>query len=304
MRHRLGVRIPVRRELRGSVRTSRVSSSTEPLVRLRREPDVRVELPDPRELCRRTRANVAKCAATCSRSSASTSAASGEREQHGDVSRQAARDRGGEVAPPEVVDRLRRREPARAGRFAARAAAPRPSSAERVLDAPEEPAVAVVGAVRLLAEILLELLDQRALRLVEPTRDVDAGVHVEVAAPSAFEGRHALAAQHVDVARLGAGGNLDLDLAGRAGNRERRAERRLRHRQVDGRVEVVAVALDAGVRGDADLDEEVARRAGELAGVSLAANADPLSVGDAGGNVDVDGAVVQRAADAVAGGAR
>ncbi len=69
-------------------------------------------------------------------------------------------------------------------------------------------------------------------------------------------------------------------------------------------MEVVAVALDAGLRDDADLDEEVARGAGELSGVSLATNADPLAVGDAGGNVDVDRAVVQRAADAVAGGAR
>ena len=228
----------------------------------------------------------------------------GEREQHGDVSRQATCDRGGEVAPPEVVDARLDRNLARAARFAARAAAPRPSSAEHVLDAPEETAVAVVGAVRLFAEVLLELLDQRALRFVEPARDVDAGMNVEVAAPSPFEGRHALATQHVDVARLGAGGDLDLDLAGRAGNRERGAERRLRHRQVDGGVEVVAVALDAGLRDDADLDEEVARGAGELTGVPLAPNADPLPVGDAGGNVDVDRAVVQRAADAVAGGAR
>ena len=127
---------------------------------------------------------------------------------------------------------------------------------------------------------------------------------VEVAAPSPLERRHALAAQHVHLARLRAGRDLDLDLAGRAGNRQRGAERRLRHRQVDGGVEVVAVALDAGLRDDADLDEEVARRACELSGMALAANADALAVGDAGGNVDVDRAVVQRAADAVAGGAR
>ena len=41
---------------------------------------------------------------------------------------------------------------------------------------------------------------------------------------------------------------------------DRGAERRLRHRQLDDRVEVVAVALDAGLRRNADLDEEVARR--------------------------------------------
>ena len=59
-----------------------------------------------------------------------------------------------------------------------------------------------------------------------------------------------------------------------------------------------------GLRDHADLDEEVARRAAELAGVALATNADALAVGDPGRDVDVDRAVVQRAADPVAGGAR
>ena len=169
---------------------------------------------------------------------------------------------------------------------------------------PKRPPSPSSAAVRLFAEVLLELLDQRALRLVEPARDVHAGMDVEVAAPSSLEGRHALAAQHVNVARLRAGRDLDLDRPAGPGIVERGAERRLRHRQVDGGVEVVAVALDAGLRDDADLDEEVARGAGELSGVSLATNTDPLPVGDSGGNVDVDRAVVQRAADAVAGGAR
>ena len=56
------------------------------------------------------------------------------------------------------------------------------------------------------------------------------------------------AAEHLDVARLGAGRDLDLDLAGRARDGERRAERRLRHRQLDDGVEIGAVALDAGLR--------------------------------------------------------
>ena len=55
---------------------------------------------------------------------------------------------------------------------------------------------------------------------------------------------------------------------------------------------------------NADLDEEVARGAAELAGVAFAANPDSLAVGDAGGNVDVHRAVVERATDAVADGAR
>ena len=106
--------------------------------------------------------------------------------------------------------------------------------------------------------------------------------------PPPLDRGHALPAQDLHVARLGAGRNLDLDLAARAGNRERRAERRLRHRQLDGGVEIVSVALDARLRPDADLDEEVAGRAAELAGVPLAADADPLPVGDAGGDVDVE----------------
>ena len=88
------------------------------------------------------------------------------------------------------------------------------------------------------------------------------------------------------------------------GTDERRAERRLRHRQLDGGVEVVAVALDARLRPDADLDEEVAGRAAERARVPFAAHADPLAVVDAGGNVDVERALVQRSPDAVAGRAR
>ena len=126
-------------------------------------------------------------------------------------------------------------------------------------------------------------------------------MHVEVPAASPLERRHALAAQNLHVSRLGAGRDLDLDLARRPGNGERRAERRLRHRQVDHRVQVVAVALDAGLRVDADLDEEVARRASELACMALAPNADALPVGDARGDVEVDRALVQRATDAVAG---
>ena len=49
------------------------------------------------------------------------------------------------------------------------------------------------------------------------------------------------------------------------------------------------------------LHEEIARGTSERAGVPFAAHADALAVGDAGGDLDVDRPLVQRAADAVAG---
>ena len=220
------------------------------------------------------------------------------------MSRQATCNRGGEMSLSELVDaRVDRDLDEQRGSPLVRRDLGHPQR-KTFLMRPKRPPSSVVGAIRLFAKVLLELLDQCALRFVEPARNVHAGMDVEVAAPSPLEGRHALAAQHVNLARLRAGRDLDLERSGRAGNRERGAERRLRHRQVDGGVEVVAVALDAGLGDDADLDEEVARRAGELSGVSLASDTDALPVVDSGGNVDVDRAVVQRAADAVAGGAR
>jgi len=41
-------------------------------------------------------------------------------------------------------------------------------------------------------------------------------------------------------------------------------------------VEVVTIALDARLRDDADLDEQVPRGAGKLPGVTLATNTDAL----------------------------
>ncbi len=111
---------------------------------------------------------------------------------------------------------------------------------------------------------------------------------------------HALPPQNPDVAGLSAGWNLDLDLAVRARHRQRRPEGRLRHRQLDGSVEVVAVALDAFLRLHANLDEEVAGRAAERALVALAPDSDALAVVDPGRNVDVERSVAQRAAEAVA----
>ena len=153
--------------------------------------------------------------------------------------------------------------------------------------------------------VLLELLDQRALRFVEPARNVDARMHVEVAAPPAFERRHALPAEHLHVARLGARRDLDLDLARPA--RARRAWCRAPPASSSGRRRCGGRRRRARCRA-ADVTPTWTKRSpggpAELAGVPLAANADPLPVGDPGGDVDVDRAVVQRAADPVAGGAR
>ena len=83
----------------------------------------------------------------------------------------------------------------------------------------EAAVVLVVAPVRLGAELLVQLLEQRPLLVVEPARDVDAGMDVEVAAPPAFERRHPLTPQHLHVAWLDTRRDLDLDLTRRARRR-------------------------------------------------------------------------------------
>ena len=68
----------------------------------------------------------------------------------------------------------------------------------------------------------------------------------------------------------------------------RRAERRLRHRQGDGRDHVVALAHEAAVGPHADVDVDVAGAAAEHAGVALARQADALAVVDARRHLDLE----------------
>ena len=70
------------------------------------------------------------------------------------------------------------------------------------------------------------------------------------------------------------------------GTCDRRAERRQRRGDVDGRHEVVAVAHEPRVLAHVDLHVQVARRAAALAGVPAPGDPDPLAVGDPGRDVD------------------
>ena len=107
-------------------------------------------------------------------------------------------------------------------------------------------------------------------------------------------------AQRDRLAGLRAGGDLDRDLAVQARHLHGRAERRQRRRDVDHRVQVLLVAHEALVLAHPDDDVEVAVRPAALAGVAAPAQPDPLAVGDAGRDVDVQRARLGRLAGAVA----
>ena len=87
-------------------------------------------------------------------------------------------------------------------------------------------------------------------------------------------------AQDAHLAGLRARLELELDVAVERRHVDRCAERGLRHRQVDRREQVVALADEARVGPDVDEHVEVAGAAAGLAGVALAADADPLAVVD------------------------
>ena len=97
---------------------------------------------------------------------------------------------------------------------------------------------------------------------------------------------HALAAQRERVVRLRAGRDLQLERLVQRRHVERRAERGERGGHVDDGHEVVAVAHEALVLGDAHEHVQVAGRAALLARVAATGEADPLAVGDPSGHVD------------------
>ena len=87
---------------------------------------------------------------------------------------------------------------------------------------------------------------------------------------------------------LGARRDVDLLVAVERRHAHGRAERRGRRGHVDDGDEVVAVADEALVLGDAHEHVEVAGRPAALAGVAAAGQADALLVGDAGRHVHVE----------------
>jgi hypothetical protein len=118
--------------------------------------------------------------------------------------------------------------------------------------------------------------------------------------PGTPQARHAVPAHHDHLARLRAGRDADLDVAVERRGVEARAERGVRGRDVEHGDEVVAVAQEALVGGDADEDVEVAGRARPARRVPAAAQADALAVGDALGDVDAQRAAPHLAAPPVA----
>src|SRR5687767_6020392 len=205
--------------------------------------------------------------------------------------------------PPEPCTRRARRRPRarllRSPRRTGRSAPPalarsarrgrglRPAearSAECRAELLEEAAVRPVVAVVLGA---LEVLQETALLVREVARDGDVHEHAVVAAAAALQHRHAPPAQHADLAGLRARLELELGVAVEGVDGHRGAERGLRHGEVDGGHDVVAVTHEARVAPHVDLHVDVARPPAEGACVALAREADPLAVVDPSGDVDV-----------------
>ena len=105
---------------------------------------------------------------------------------------------------------------------------------------------------------VVELPQEPALLVAQPPRDEDVDEDSLVAAAEALQHGHAAPAQDDDLARLRAGRQLELLLAVEGRDRHGRAERRLRERHGDGRVDVVALAHEPLVGPDAHLDVDVA----------------------------------------------
>src|SRR5262249_9734486 len=152
-----------------------------------------------------------------------------------------------------------------------------PGSPERFAHTAEEPlAMSRVEVLRL--QRAVQPLDQIALVLVEVGRHDDLEDDPLAAPAAAAETRQAGAANPVLTARLGAGGDLDVLVAVERWHGHGHAQHRLGGRDPDDVDEVGAVALEALVGGDGDLDVEVAGRRPGLAGVPGTGDAQALTV--------------------------
>ena len=113
--------------------------------------------------------------------------------------------------------------------------------------------------------------------------------HPQVAGVPPAQRRHAGAADDQRLVRLRPSRDLELDRAAVDGlDLDGRAERRLRRGDVDRGHEIVAVAHEPRILANANQHVQVAGRSAAVAGVAAAGDPDPLAVGDAGGDVDLD----------------
>src|SRR5207302_10185560 len=128
-------------------------------------------------------------------------------------------------------------------------------AADRALQLREDP---LLGAVRVLADSAVELLEQPALLVVEVARHEDVDQDAVVAAPEALENRHPPSAQDDDLSRLRPRLQRDLLVALERRHGDSRAEGGLGHRQVDGGKDGVALPDEARIRPYAPADAHVA----------------------------------------------
>ena len=149
---------------------------------------------------------------------------------------------------------------------------------------------ALLGRRDLLAAQLGELASSSLSSSVRLRRHLDVDSHDEVAAAPAAQRRHtgALEAEHLPGLRarrhvelLGAVERLDLQASPSAA-----CAIDTPHVQ-----QVVAAALEVAMRGDAHRDVEVAGDAAARRGRAAPGEAQPLTVVDAGGHLDVDRAL-------------
>ena len=152
--------------------------------------------------------------------------------------------------------------------------------------------------------MLVELAQEATLLVAEVARYEDVDEDPLVAAATPLQDGHATARQDDDLARLRPGRQLELLLPVERRDREGGAERGLREGQVDGRVDVVALAHESLVGTDAHLDVDVAGPAADEPGVPVAGQADLLAVVDSRRDLDRERPLLDDAAGAAALGAR
>src|SRR5581483_11195755 len=184
--------------------------------------------------------------------------------------------------PPERA-RSSSRAPLRRARGRPRPRLGADRSAEGALQLLEE---ALVVAISALVARCVEFLEQAALLVGEVARNGDVDEYAVIAMAEALQHRHALATQDAHLARLNAGCELELDRSVERLDGDRRADGGLHDRQVDLRVDVVALANETWIGLDMHQHVDVARAPSERACVTLAGEADALPVMDAGRNVD------------------
>src|SRR5687767_6223949 len=130
-----------------------------------------------------------------------------------------------------------------------------------------------------------ELLQQFLLFLAEPLRRHDLDGDQQIAVAAAGYVGHALAAQLEGGAGLRAFGNLDRLVAVETRHLDLAAERERRECQRHGAMQIVAVALKELVLTDEDHDVEIPRRAAERASFAFSGEPQPLTGGNAGGDL-------------------